>query len=343
MRMAYHVMSSPVGLLFLARTERGLRLLQFMERKSLKRMIALNEETQLDASWEPSLLGLKSYVDQLDQYFCGDRMEFSLPLDPLGSPFQFVVWTALRVIPYGETRSYIQIARAISQPRAARAVGLANNQNPIAIIVPCHRVIGAGGDLVGYGGGLQRKKWLLDHEARFAEPVGRTGDLFRSESVGGVLIAARPVAARPAMARPVATRPAAGVSAPAHVMTAKSTRAGAAKTAAARVMPAKTAAAKPIALRPAARPVAPRAAGKSVPKNAPLRPVAGQAQLKGASVRPVAGRSQVARAVHSRAAAIKTPASGNVASRSVAARPAAARSAARGIAAPRAGVRRRRD
>src|SRR5437867_2380089 len=87
---------------------------------------------------------------------------------PEGTPFQHGVWRALLDIPFAETRSYGEIARTIGQPRSARAVGLANNQNPIAIIVPCHRVIGAGGSLVGYGGGVHRKKWLLQHELRFA-------------------------------------------------------------------------------------------------------------------------------------------------------------------------------
>ena len=171
-------MSSPVGLLFLARTERGLRYLEFMDRKSLKRMIASHEAENPATTWEPSLLDLKPYVDQLDQYFCGDRSEFTLPLDPIGSDFQREVWGALRAIPYGETRSYGALARAIGQPRSSRAVGLANHQNPIAIVVPCHRVIGANGKLVGFGGGLPRQRWLLDHESRFAQPVGRTGNLF---------------------------------------------------------------------------------------------------------------------------------------------------------------------
>ena len=198
MRIAYHVMSSPVGLLFLARTEAGLRYLHFMDRRSLKRTIAAFEPDNLGAQWNPSLLGLKPFVDQLEQYFSGDRKTFSLPLDLVGSDFQRQVWGALSVIPYGETRSYIEIARAVGQPRAARAVGLANNQNPVAIIVPCHRVVGAGGALVGYGGGLQRKRWLLDHEARFAPAVGRTRDMFATERAGGALVAAQIPAARPA-------------------------------------------------------------------------------------------------------------------------------------------------
>jgi len=183
-------MSSPVGLLFLARTEAGLRYLHFMDRRSLKRTIAGFEPENLGAQWNPSLLGLKPFVDQLEQYFSGDRKTFSLPLDLVGSDFQRQVWGALSAIPYGETRSYVEIARAVGQPRAARAVGLANNQNPVAIIVPCHRVVGAAGALVGYGGGLQRKRWLLDHEARFAPAVGRTRDMFAAERAGGALVAA---------------------------------------------------------------------------------------------------------------------------------------------------------
>jgi methylated-DNA-[protein]-cysteine S-methyltransferase len=183
-------MSSPVGLLFLARTEAGLRYLHFMDRRSLKRTIAAFEPENPGAQWNPSLLGLKAFVDQLEQYFSGDRKTFSLPLDLVGSDFQRQVWGALSAIPYGETRSYAEVARAVGQPRAARAVGLANNQNPVAIIVPCHRVVGAGGALVGYGGGLQRKRWLLDHEARFAPAVGRTRDMFAAERAGGALVAA---------------------------------------------------------------------------------------------------------------------------------------------------------
>jgi len=211
MRLAYHVMSSPVGLLFLARTDRGLRYLEFMDRKSLKRMIASHEAENVGATWEPSLLDLKPYVDQLDQYFCGDRSEFTLPLDPVGSDFQREVWGALRGIPYGETRSYGALARAIGQPKSSRAVGLANHQNPIAIVVPCHRVIGANCKLVGFGGGLPRKKWLLDHEARFAQPVGRTGDLFTVMATRSVAPAA---VAKSAVAKTLVAKTAAAKSAP---------------------------------------------------------------------------------------------------------------------------------
>ena len=178
MRLAYHVMSSPLGLLFLARSTKGLRHLQFMDRKSIKRMIANHAAEYPEATWEPSLLELKPVVDQLDAYFCGNLTTFDLPLDPVGTEFQLKVWRALCRIPYGETRAYGQIAKAIGQPGAARAVGLANNHNPLPIVVPCHRVIGADGSLTGYGGGLPRKRKLLDLEARFAPSTGRTGSLF---------------------------------------------------------------------------------------------------------------------------------------------------------------------
>ena len=102
---------------------------------------------------------------QLDEYFAGERDSFDLPLDAEGTDFQRAVWKALAEIPYGETRSYGQIAAVVGRPKAARAVGMANNRNPIAVVVPCHRVIGSGGALVGYAGGLGRKTWLLDHEA----------------------------------------------------------------------------------------------------------------------------------------------------------------------------------
>jgi len=177
-RIAYHMMASPVGLLFLARTDQGLRYLQFMERKSLKRMIAARSDIVPDAKWEPSLLDLKPVVEQLDAYFNGMLHVFDVPLDPVGSDFQKKVWTALSQIPFGKTRSYGEIAKAIRQPKASRAVGLANNQNPIAIIVPCHRVIGANGSMTGYGGGLPRKRWLLEHEARFAGTQPSTQELF---------------------------------------------------------------------------------------------------------------------------------------------------------------------
>jgi methylated-DNA-[protein]-cysteine S-methyltransferase len=102
---------------------------------------------------------------QLQEYFAGERREFDLPLAPAGSEFELAFWQALLEIPYGETASYGQIARRVGAPHAARAVGVANARNPIAVIVPCHRVIGADGTLTGYGGGLERKRLLLDLES----------------------------------------------------------------------------------------------------------------------------------------------------------------------------------
>jgi methylated-DNA-[protein]-cysteine S-methyltransferase len=105
---------------------------------------------------------------ELDEYFAGTRLDFTVPLSPRGSAFQKQVWQALSEIPYGETTSYGKVAVSVGHPDGARAVGVANGQNPIPIIVPCHRVIGADGSLTGYGGGLDAKRWLLDHEAKHA-------------------------------------------------------------------------------------------------------------------------------------------------------------------------------
>jgi methylated-DNA-[protein]-cysteine S-methyltransferase len=107
---------------------------------------------------------LATTARQLDAYFDGHLTKFDLPLAPMGTPFQHCVWSALRAIPFGETRSYGQLAKAIGKPSAMRAVGAANGRNPIAIVVPCHRVIGADGSLTGFGGGIERKKFLLSLE-----------------------------------------------------------------------------------------------------------------------------------------------------------------------------------
>lgn len=104
---------------------------------------------------------------QLLEYFEGRRKSFELPVKLGGTPFQASVWEALQAIPYGETRSYGEIAVAVGRPRASRAVGMANNKNPVAMIVPCHRVIGADGRLVGYGGGLDKKRFLLELEQKY--------------------------------------------------------------------------------------------------------------------------------------------------------------------------------
>lgn len=187
MRLAYHMMSapSPIGLLFLARTAKGLRYLEFMDRKSLKRMIARHEADCPDATWDPSLLELKAITEQLEAYFLGTLREFEIPLDLQGSEFQVKVWQSLARIPFGETRSYGDVAKSVGQPKATRAVGLANHDNPLPIVIPCHRVIGANGNLTGYGGGVNRKRWLLEHEARHSKAVGKQGDLFAAAGASG--------------------------------------------------------------------------------------------------------------------------------------------------------------
>lgn len=132
----------------------------------------------VDQSYEPSRNGWENddssfgdAVSQLAEYFAGERTDFDLALELMGTPFQRRVWAALQTIPYGETCSYGDIARKIGSPGAFRAVGLANGHNPIGIIVPCHRVIGANGSLTGYGGGLDRKRALLALEKSRAEPA----------------------------------------------------------------------------------------------------------------------------------------------------------------------------
>jgi methylated-DNA-[protein]-cysteine S-methyltransferase len=115
-------------------------------------------------AWRHGHAILDDAAGQLDEYFDGQRQDFDVDLGPAGTDFQQTVWKALCEIPYGQTVSYGELARRVGNPKASRAVGLANGRNPISIVVPCHRVIGANGSLTGYGGGLHRKEWLLAHE-----------------------------------------------------------------------------------------------------------------------------------------------------------------------------------
>ncbi|MGI5824367.1 MAG: methylated-DNA--[protein]-cysteine S-methyltransferase [Bacillota bacterium] len=128
--------------------------------------INLTDENPGAADDEPSKLG-KAAVKQLREYFAGQRKAFDLPLETSGTDFQQKVWQALRSIPYGETRSYKETAEAVGSPKACRAVGMANNKNDILIVIPCHRVIGADGSLVGFGSGLDAKEYLLNLEKNF--------------------------------------------------------------------------------------------------------------------------------------------------------------------------------
>ncbi len=147
-------MQSPVGTITLAGRDGRIRHLRMDEQ---------TYEPSHDG-WEPDQTAFQDAIDQLTAYFAGDLQEFDLELDLVGTEFQRRVWNALLTIPYGETRSYGEIAVQVGSPGASRAVGLANGHNPVGIIVPCHRVIGANGSLTGYGGGLDRKKLLLDLE-----------------------------------------------------------------------------------------------------------------------------------------------------------------------------------
>ena len=148
--MRYALIQTPVGPLTLASTEKGLALLHFGAR--VPNDAVVDEKAN------------KPYAQQLSEYFQGKRKRFDFALDMQGTPFQKAVWRELQKIPYGQTRSYGDIARSIGKPGAARAVGMANHDNPVAIVVPCHRVIGRDGSLTGYGGGLHLKQKLLSLE-----------------------------------------------------------------------------------------------------------------------------------------------------------------------------------
>jgi methylated-DNA-[protein]-cysteine S-methyltransferase len=165
-------MESAVGPLFLAASASGLVALEFDARLPGQQSIRANprnlRQEQRAFSFEESAPAMRGYVGELEEYFCGKCREFTFPLDLRGTDFQIACWQALRAIPFGETRSYAHIARAIGQPNAFRAVGMANNRNPIAIVVPCHRVIASDGKLCGYGGGLDVKGKLLELEGALA-------------------------------------------------------------------------------------------------------------------------------------------------------------------------------
>lgn len=150
--MRYTTIDSPIGELLLAGGDDGLKHLRMFP-------------FRIHPDWSHNPGAFADVRDQLDQYFAGERREFDVQLDLDGNSFELSVWNALLAIPYGETASYGQIARRIGARSGARAVGLANGRNPVAVIVPCHRVIGADGSLTGYGGGLERKRFLLELEA----------------------------------------------------------------------------------------------------------------------------------------------------------------------------------
>jgi methylated-DNA-[protein]-cysteine S-methyltransferase len=153
----YH--ASPIGELLITWNDDALTGLHMVGNNG-------DETPHLEAEWRRDPSALRIVHEQLRAFFAGDLFTFELRLRMDGTPFQRLVWEGLLGIPFGATISYAELARRIGRPSAARAVGAANGCNPIAIVVPCHRVIGADGTLTGYGGGLDRKDWLLRHEAR---------------------------------------------------------------------------------------------------------------------------------------------------------------------------------
>ena len=147
------MMDSPIGILKLTSDEFQLKSISF------------DGEVALDTPFIPEIL--LHVKKQLQEYFDGIRQHFDVPLGPDGSTFQHQVWDQLTNVPYGSTKSYIDIARALGSESSSRAVGMANGRNPIPILIPCHRIIGHNGKLTGYAGGLERKKWLLIHEQQY--------------------------------------------------------------------------------------------------------------------------------------------------------------------------------
>jgi methylated-DNA-[protein]-cysteine S-methyltransferase len=148
--------TSPVGTLLIESENDKITIVNF------------NKAAKLEENSTPVI---EQCISQLEEYFFQGRKFFDVELDPIGSDFQRRVWNELQLIPYGKTISYEALAISVGDIKSIRAIGLANGQNPIAIIIPCHRVIGKNGDLVGYGGGLENKVWLLEHEGAFSEQL----------------------------------------------------------------------------------------------------------------------------------------------------------------------------
>lgn len=147
-------LKTPLGYLEINGSEKGISKIEFVNRR-----VRINRVPAV----------LKPCVNELKEYFSGERKKFTVSLDLSGSPFQEKVWNELLKIPYGTTISYFELAKRVGDAKALRAVGGANGANPVVIVVPCHRVLGSSGKLVGYGGGIKRKKWLLEHEHAFAQ------------------------------------------------------------------------------------------------------------------------------------------------------------------------------
>jgi methylated-DNA-[protein]-cysteine S-methyltransferase len=169
----FAIYDSPIGELTLTAHDAGLSGVYF-ERRAPASSAQWLPDSGTDGAASAVLAMAR---EQLAAYFRGELTVFDLPLSTAGTPFQESVWRALRGIEFGQAISYVELARRIGAPAASRAVGAANGRNPISIIVPCHRVIGANGSLTGFGGGIERKRWLLDHERAIAGVHGEQGVL----------------------------------------------------------------------------------------------------------------------------------------------------------------------
>lgn len=171
--MVYKKLETPIGEMIAMATDEGLCMLEFADKTGVELEMqvlvkAVGEVASLAEAAHPILDLLE---EELQSYFNGNLDTFTVPLAPIGTTFQKSVWEALQTIPYGDTCSYGFIARQIDNPKGVRAIGLANSRNHIAIVIPCHRVIGANGKLTGYAGGLWRKEWLLEHERKFVNYI----------------------------------------------------------------------------------------------------------------------------------------------------------------------------
>jgi methylated-DNA-[protein]-cysteine S-methyltransferase len=163
----YSYMTSPLGPLLLAGDSAGLRLIHFQRGMT---------RTPIASDWHEDRQFFAAAIEQIEAYFAGTLRQFSLALAPQGTPFQHAVWRALQDIPYGATTSYGALACQLGKPQAARAVGAANGRNPLAIVIPCHRVVGSTGKLIGYAGGVDIKQALLAFERRHA-PLAEAGSV----------------------------------------------------------------------------------------------------------------------------------------------------------------------
>jgi AraC family transcriptional regulator, regulatory protein of adaptative response / methylated-DNA-[protein]-cysteine methyltransferase len=159
-------MDSPIGKMIVGSTDKGCCVLEFHDRGGVEKIsLAIKKRYRREVVLGKCSLN-DMVVDQMTEYFAGTRTDFDLPLDIVGTPFEKSIWQELLATPFGKTRSYGEVGAAVGNPQASRAVGRANGANRISIIVPCHRIIEANGNLRGYGGGLWRKRWLLDHEQK---------------------------------------------------------------------------------------------------------------------------------------------------------------------------------